>query len=305
MKYHDMTEFSSGHQFLEAPRWHDGKLWLSDFFAQRVITVDGDGTVDEIVAIDDSPSGLGFLPDGSVLVVTMHGKKVLRITPDRAVSEYADISAFTGGAANDMLVTDSGNAYIGNFGFDVLGGEEPAPTRLVRIAPDGAVDAVPGDVLCPNGLGLTPDGSTLVVAETFARRITAYDVHDDGTLSGARIWAELPEGFSPDGLAVDADGGVWVANVFVGAPESGFYRVEEGGTITDAILVPDAWAVACAFGGPDLDVLYLVCNATSLAEFAEGRSRGFVRTARVGRHGASSVQTRTNSLASEGKQEHV
>lgn len=286
VRHHEMRDLSAGHGFLESPRWHDGKLWLSDFFRKHVITLDADGTAEKVIELDDSPSGLGFLGDGSLLVVSMNDRKVLHVSPDRLVSEYADISAIAAGIANDMLVTSSGHAYVGNFGFDVVGGEEPKSTRLAHIDPQGAVTEVPGDVLCPNGAGLSPDGSTLVLAELFGERISAYDVHADGTLSDHRVWAALPETFNPDGLAVDSDGGVWIANVFHDAPESGFYRVEEGGEITDAILVPDAWAVACAFGGPDKDVLYLVCNATTLPDFGEGRSRGFVRTSHVGRRGA-------------------
>jgi sugar lactone lactonase YvrE len=285
MKQHQMTEFSSGHGFLEAPRWRDGKLWLSDFFRRHVITIGSDATIQKVVDVENSPSGLGFLDDGSVLIVSQHDKKVLRLAAGGAVSEYADISGVAGGIANDMLVTPSGDAYVGNFGFD-LGSEDPKPTRLAHVSPQGTVTEVPGDVMFPNGIGLSPGGESLLLAETFGHRISTYDVQNDGSLTNHRGWAELAESVSPDGITVDSDGGVWFANALTEGPESGFYRVEERGEITDVILVPDAWAVACTFGGPDNDILYLVCNATTLADFAEQRSHGMVRTANVGRRGS-------------------
>ncbi|MFF1552980.1 SMP-30/gluconolactonase/LRE family protein [Rhodococcus erythropolis] len=284
MKQHVSQEISSGHGFLESPRWHSGKLWLSDFFRQHVITIDG-ARVEEQIKVNDSPSGLGFLADGSFLVVTMHEKSVLRVAPDGQVTTHADLSSIAVGAANDMLVTASGDAYVGNFGFDVGGGEEPRPTNIAHITPDGTVRLVPGDVTCPNGMGILPDGRTFVVAETFAQRISAFDCADDGSLTNYRTWAPLPEGFNPDGLCVDADGGVWFANVFDDGPAGAFYRVEEGGEITDTIPVDGTWAVACTFGGPENSTLYLVCNTTSLEGFFQGISEGHVRTADVGRHG--------------------
>jgi sugar lactone lactonase YvrE len=198
----------------------------------------------------------------------------------------ADLSDLCGGDANDMLVLDD-HAYIGNFGFDLAGGADPATTQLIHVTPDGAVSAVPGDVLFPNGMALHPDGSTVLLAETLAHKISAFDRQPDGTLSGYRTWAKLPQTHSPDGMAVDSDGGVWYANALTEGPESGFYRVEEGGKITDQLLVPDAWGVAATFGGPDNDVLYLVTNATTLPDFAHGKSSGYVRTADVGRRGAN------------------
>lgn len=285
MKQHESQEISAGHGFLESPRWHDGKLWLSDFFRQHVITLD-EGTIEEKLKVDDSPSGLGFLADGSFLVVTMQGMKVLRVAPDGQITEHADLSSIAVGAANDMLVTSSGDAYVGNFGFDVGAGEEPRATHLAHVSPDGTVRPVVGDVTCPNGMGILPDGRTLVVAETFAQRISAFDLADNGSLTNYRAWAELPEGFNPDGLCVDADGGVWFANVFDDGPDGSFYRVEEGGEITDTIPADGTWAVACAFGGPDKSTLYLVCNTTSLEDFFQGISEGSVRSAEVGRRGA-------------------
>lgn len=284
MKQHTMREFSSGHGFLEAPRWHDGQLWASDFFNHHVVKFDADGGYKKVLDVPTSPSGLGFLADGSLLVVSQADKKVLRVASDGAVSEYADISQIAAGIANDMHVTEGGHAYVGNFGFD-LGNEDPVATHLAHIDPQGNVSEVPGEVLFPNGSGIHPDGKTFLVAETFKHRVTAYDLAGDGTLSNQRVWAQLTDNLHPDGIAIDADGGVWIANALTETDESGFYRVVEGGEITDVILVPDAWAVAATFGGPDLATLYLVCNATTLADFAENKSKGSIRTADVGKRG--------------------
>lgn len=283
---HGFNELSSGHGFLESPRYRDGKLYLSDFFEARVIVMDpGDGSWEKIADVPNSPSGLGFLSDGTMLIVSQHDHKLLRRATDGTITLHADLAAFCGGDANDMRVLDD-HAYIGNFGFDLAGGAEPATTNLIHVTPDGEVSAVPGDTLFPNGAELHPDGKTFLLAETLAHKISAYTLQPDGTLTNYRTWAQLPETHSPDGMTVDSDGGVWYANALTEGPESGFYRVEEGGAITDQILVPDAWGVAATFGGPDNDVLYLITNATTLPDFAQGRSAGYVRSADVGRRGA-------------------
>lgn len=285
MKTHKFAEFSAGHVFLEAPRWHDGKLWLSDFFRRHVITVAADGAVEKVVDVPNSPSGLGFLADGSVLIVSRYDHKLLRLTPDGTLKVHADLAPFCGGDANDMLVIKGGHAYVGNFGFDLAGGAEPTTTHLIHVTPGGEVSAVPGDVSFPNGVAQA--GKTIFVAETLGHRISAYDLHPDGTLTNYREWAPLPETHNPDGITVDSDGGVWYGNALTEGPEAGFYRVEEGGTVTDSILIDDGWGVACTFGGPNNDVLYLVTNDTNLPDFSNEKSKGYVRTASVGRRGAN------------------
>lgn len=284
MKTHEMQAFSSGHQFLEAPRWHDGRLWASDFFSRHVIRFDGSGDFETVARFEDSPSGLGFLADGSVLVVLQHAKKVARIDPDGVIEDYADFAALATGPGNDMHVARTGHAYVGNFGFE-LGHEELRPTRLIHIDPDRSVASVPGDLVFPNGMAQSPD-RVLVVAETLASRIGAFTINADGTLSDYRVWAQLDETYHPDGITMDADGGVWFGNALTTDSDSGFYRVVEGGEITDKVAVVDgAWAVACAFGGPDLDILYMTCNATTMEDFQKGHSSAYVATARVGRSG--------------------
>jgi sugar lactone lactonase YvrE len=285
MNTHTSTPFASGHQFLEALRWHDGRLWSSDFFGKGVLRFDSDGTPEVVAHIDGAPSGLGFLDDGSVLVVSQADATVGRIAADGTVSTYADFSAFAGGGGNDMLVTSNGHAYVGNFGF-VPGVEDPKPTTLVHIDPQGQVEPTGGDVVFPNGMAVTADG-VLLVAETYIHRITAFDISEDGSLSNQRAWAQLDDPMHPDGIALDTDGGVWFGNAMAAPEDSGFYRCVEGGEITDVVPVPDAWAIACAFGGERLDTLYMSCNKTTVEQFVAGTSSATIVAANVGRTGAS------------------
>lgn len=284
MQLHTPIEFASGHQFLEGLRWHDGALWASDFFSRKVLTFATDGTATTVAEIPGAPSGLGFLADGSTLVVSQADATVVRIAPDGSLSPYADFSGVAGGPGNDMLVTADGHAYVGNFGF-TIGAEDPKPTALAHIDPHGTLSRVEGDVLFPNGMAVAPDG-TLLLAETFRHRITAYDIEPDGSLSNQRVWAQLDETLNPDGIALDSDGGVWFGNALTTGDDSGFYRVVAGGEITDKVPVTGAQAIACVFGGDGLSTLYMSCNATTLEEFVQGQSKAVVATAEVGRRGS-------------------
>ncbi|BBG01712.1 MULTISPECIES: SMP-30/gluconolactonase/LRE family protein [Pseudonocardia] len=281
MKLHTYTGFASGHRFLEGLRWHDGALWASDFFTGAVLTFSPGGDATTVAEVPGAPSGLGFLADGTALVVSQADATVLRIGPDGALSSYADFSAVAGGPGNDLLVAPDGHAYVGNFGFAV-GTEDPKPTALAHIDPQGTVHRVDGEVMFPNGMALTPDGRQLLLAETFLHRITAYDRASDGSLSNQRVWAQLPETFMPDGIALDTDGGVWFGNALTMGDDAGFYRVVAGGELTDKVPVTGTQAVACAFGGDDRSTLYLSCNTTTLEEFVQGRSDGAVAVASVG-----------------------
>ncbi|GEL22893.1 gluconolactonase [Pseudonocardia sulfidoxydans NBRC 16205] len=283
MMLHRLTELASGHRFLEGLRWHESALWASDFFAGTVLTFAPDGVATTVAEVPGAPSGLGFLPDGTPLVVSQADATVQRIGPDGSLSIYADFSPLAGGPGNDLLVAPDGHAYVGNFGFAV-GTEEPKPTALAHIDPLGAVHRVDGEVLFPNGMALAADGR-LLLAETFLHRITAYDRATDGTLSNQQVWAQLPETFMPDGIALDTDGGVWFGNALTTGDDAGFFRVVEGGELTDKVPVTGAQAVACAFGGDDLATLYMSCNATTLEEFVQGQSKGAIATASVGRTG--------------------
>jgi sugar lactone lactonase YvrE len=266
-----MQTLLEGGSFFEGPRWHDGRWWVSDFYRHVVLAISPDGRAEEVLEVDGQPSGLGWLPDGSLLVVSMRDRRVLRRTPDGEVREHADISPWCGGNANDMVVDGSGRAYVGNFGFDLMSGNDPAPAALVRIDPDGSASVAAQDLLFPNGSVITPDGATLIVGETAGARYTAFDIAPDGTLSNRRVWAQvaptpepggsLPEmlgqlRFGPDGCALDAEGHIWSADA-MGARAA---RVAPGGDIVDEIRAPDGLGVfACMLGGDDGRTLLLCC----------------------------------------------
>jgi sugar lactone lactonase YvrE len=276
-----------GLTFGEGPRWHDGELWFSDMHAHRVMrtTVDGDATT--VVEIThDEPSGLGWLPDGRLLVVAMETQKLLRVESDGAVVEHADLSPLARGTINDMIVAADGTAYIGDMGMRIH--EEGAATRrdpgqTFRVTPDGKVSSAADDLLAPNGHILTDDGRTLIVAESAGMCLTAFDVEPDGTLTNRRLFAELePEkegvlGAPPDGICLDAEGAVWVADP-LGAR---VFRVREGGEVTDSVGFDGVIPVACVLGGTDRRTL-LMCVA------ADWR-RDVVKKSRTGRIDACEV----------------
>ncbi len=258
-----------GCHFTEDPRWRDGRLWFSDFYDHTVHSVAASGDDHRIeLRLDDQPSGLGWLPDGRLLVVAMTERAVRRLEPDGSLVLHADLSGIATGWCNDMLVTPSGRAYVGHFGFDldawmdehgpasVVAEPGPPTAHVIRVEPDGAVEVAAADMRFPNGTVLADGGRTLIVAETIGMRLTAFDVADDGRLSGRRAWAELGASFvAPDGICLDADGAVWVANA-VGRT---CVRVHEGGR-TSATVELSQPVFACTLGGPDGTTLF-ACTA--------------------------------------------
>ncbi len=238
--------------FAEAPRWHNGELWFSDFFTHQVIRVDIEGRTHVVVEVPKQPSGLGWLPDGRLLVVSMLDRKLMRLDPTGLV-EVADLSQLADFHCNDMVVDAKGRAYVGNFGFDLFTQPVlPKPTVLVKVDPDGVVSVAADDMHFPNGMVITPDGKTMIIGETFARRLTAFDIAADGSLSNRRAWAELGK-IAPDGICLDAEGAVWVAS-----PRTNeFLRVLEGGAIAQRIAVSNQ-AIACVLGGEDGKRLFMV-----------------------------------------------
>lgn len=261
--------------FPEGPRWHDGKLWFSDIFAAKVMTVDPAGRSQEIVSVPELPSGLGFLPDGRLLIVSMRNRLLLRLDSD-GLHTVADLSPLVSGDLNDMVVDAQGRAYVGNLGFDLLGGAEPRPANLVLVTPDGKARVVADDLQFPNGAVISPDGKTLIVAETFANRLTAFTVAPDGSLSQRRVFAELGER-TPDGICLDAGGAVWVSSF--GTDE--FVRITEEGTVTHRVPVSGKRAVACMLGGEGRRTLFLLTAETSFEELAQGKSIGYIETVQV------------------------
>ena len=268
--------------FGEGPRWHEGKLYFSDIGDHRVQAVAPGGRLETVVEVAGGPSGLGWLPDGRMLVVSMDDHRLLRLDPG-GLREVADLWPWCGGKANDMVVDARGRAWVGNIGFDLEARPiAPRPTSLVRVDPDGSPHVAARDLWCPNGLAITADGGTLVVAESAAGRLAAFDVAADGSLSRPRVFAKLPEGAAPDGICADAENAVWVAS----PTTREFLRVRAGGEIAERIGTGERIAIACALGGPGRRTLFLITSGTtSLAEAARGRT-GRIETCEVDVPGA-------------------
>lgn len=270
-----------GLRFPEGPRWHQSRLWFSDMHAGRVIALGMDGQSETIVEVDEQPSGLGWLPDGRLLVVSMRDRRLLRLDPE-GLTELADLSSLASFHCNDMLVDARGRAYVGNFGFDLHQREKPTGSNLILVHPDGRVEVAAKDLRFPNGMVLAQDGKTLIVAETFGACLTAFDVSEDGRLSNRRLWAKL-EGDVPDGICLDEEGAIWVASPMgIG----GVMRIREGGEITDRIAVEHD-AFACMLGGPDRRTLF-ICTAADSDPAKTGDRRGRIETVSVEVAGADS-----------------
>jgi sugar lactone lactonase YvrE len=242
--------------FPEGPRWHDGSLWFSDMHAKRVMRAGLDGRARSVVQVDERPSGLGWLPNGRLLIVSMYDRRLLRLDPGGLV-HVADLAPIATFHANDMVVDREGRAYIGNFGFDLIAGEKPRATSLARVDPDGGVHVAATELTFPNGMVITPDDRTLIVAESFGACLTAFDKASDGSLSNRRVFAKLENGEVPDGIALDAEGAVWVASPLTNE----CLRVHEGGRVSRRVR-GSALPYACALGGPERKTLFL-CTATT------------------------------------------
>ena len=267
--------------FPECPRWHQGKLWFSDMGGRHVLTVDAEGR-SEVKASVERPAGLGFLPDGRLLMVSEADPLMRRLDPD-GLHIVADLSSLGSVVLNDMVVDKGGRAYIGDDAFDMAAGTPPRPGRLILVTPEGSARVVAENLSFPNGMVLTPDGKTLIVAETIGRRLTAFDVAADGSLTGRRLFADVGVGgLMPDGICLDAEGAVWVASVATGE----FVHVVEGGAVTQRIPVPGRWAVACMLGGQDRRTLFLCTARTTPTDLAQRKSAGWIETARVDVPGA-------------------
>jgi len=268
-----------GLRFPEGPRWRDDRLWFSDMHAGVVLAVDLAGRVETIVAVPHEPSGLGWLPDGRLLVVSMQDRRLLRLDPS-GLALVADLSPFASFHCNDMVVDAQGRAYVGNFGFDLHGKAPVAPANLVLVHPDGRAEVAAKDLLFPNGTVITPDGRTLIVGESYGARLTAFDVAGDGRLANRRVWAQLAGGAVPDGICLDAEGAVWVAS----PTTNEFLRVREGGAVA-ARLPVDRSAIACMLGGPERRTLFL-CTSRAHDPAQTGAREARIETIEVDVPGA-------------------
>ena len=269
------TVLAEGLSFPEGPRWHEGAFWFSDMHAGQVYRLDDGGVLSTVASVPGSPSGLGWLPDGRLLIVSMQDHRLLRQESDGTLTEVADLSALATHRCNDMVVDARGRAYIGNFGFDLDGGEPPRKTNLVLATQDGSVRAVASEVSFPNGAVITPDQRSLILGETFAGQLTAFDIAEDGSLENRRVWASLP-GVAPDGICLDAEGAVWVASPI----SSEVVRVREGGVVLERIPV-ETQAFACMLGGPEGATLFVCTAKDSKAEACLAERTGRIETFEV------------------------
>lgn len=278
MSERTLSPLSDGGCFFEGPRWHDGRWWVSDFYRHGIFTVTADGTETQIAEVPGQPSGLGWLPDGSLLAVSMKDHQVLRVATDGSTEIHAELGDAVQGPSNDMVVSAAGVAYVGSFGFDLMAGADPRPSPIYGVSPEGEVTVAAEDLLFPNGSVITPDGSRLIVGETMGCRYTAFTIDVDGTLSDRRIWGQMaptpPMGsfaetlgavtVGPDGCALDAEGHIWAADA-IGAR---LIRIAPGGEIVAEIAAPDGQGVfACMLGGDDGRTL-LACVAPDFLEHA-------------------------------------
>ena len=289
-----MAEFkklAGGFTYLEAPRWRDGKLWVSDFYTHKVVSIDLGGKVTEVAHVPQQPSGLGWLPDGTLLVVSMKDKKVLWQDKSGQLKVYADLSEIAGGYCNDMLVDPQGRAWVGNFGFDLMGGGDFQTATLARIDTDCSVHAAASGLYFPNGTVLSPDGTQLIVNESFGNRVSSFQINADGALGERQDWAVFGKPatgpdlgqyingsvVAPDGSAIDSEGAVWISDC-LGAR---VIRVAPGGEILQEISVAPQGTFACALGGEDKRTLFL-CVAPDFDEHKRKAAReGEIWTTKV------------------------
>jgi len=276
----ELQTLMTGLAFGESPRWHDDRLWFSDWGAQEVIAVDLEGKSEVITNVRSFPFCIDFLPDGRLLVVSARDRLLLRMEPDGSLVTYANLTGLAEYKWNDIVVDGRGNAYVNNVGFDFPGGDF-APGTIALVTPDGSARQVADGVAFPNGMAVTPDNSTLIVAESYGKRLTAFDIAADGGLSNQRVWADLGDG-APDGICLDAENAIWYGDV----PNKRCVRVREGGEVLQTIDV-DRGCFACMLGGANKRTLFMMATEwRGPASMADGRRTGQVLTVEAPAPGA-------------------
>ncbi|MGN8049943.1 SMP-30/gluconolactonase/LRE family protein [Curtobacterium sp. 22159] len=270
----------TGIRFPEGNRWHEGRLWYSDMHTGEVFSIDpaSDAGPRLEATVKGQSSGLGWLRDGRLVVSAMESRTVLAVEPGGETSVFADLSGIESSLVNDLVVDpETGRTYIGAFGYDLYGGEELRPGPVYVVEPYGSVRLAADGFVFPNSMNILPGQRTLVVSETWGGRLTAFDIAADGSLTGRRPWADLPEGVTPDGSTVDAEGAIWVCSVDTGE----FLRVLEGGEVTDRIDAPGLCAIDCALGGDDGRTLYLATADSYDPEVTASTRAGRISAVRV------------------------
>jgi sugar lactone lactonase YvrE len=254
----------------ESPRWHEGRLWFADWGAQEVIAVDPEGANAVMLTAPSLPFSIDWLPDGRLLLVSGGEGSLLVQEPDGSLVTHADLSGLSHKPWNELVVDGRGNAYVNTIGFDFPEGEF-APGLVALVTPDGAVRQVADNVAFPNGMAVTPDNTTLILAESYANQLTAFDIAADGSLANRRVWAAV-DGY-PDGICLDADGAVWYADV----PNQRCVRVREGGDVLQTVQL-DRGGFACMLGGADRRTLFMLAAAWGEEGMAEGSRTGQLLT---------------------------
>ena len=297
MSKYSLEVVVDGFHYLEGPRWHQGALWFVDFYTQGVYRVNEDGVAEKRVHIEQQPSGLGWLPDGRMLIVSMKDRKVMRLEENGELVVHADIWQHCAGHANDMVVAPNGDAYVGNFGFDLMGGADYKSAGLVLVKPDGSSQLVAEGLAFANGMVISADKKTLIVNELFGNKISQFAIHEDGTLGDKRDFASFGDlgeepnlgvrignaKILPDGLALDAEGAVWIADTL----NQRAVRIAEGGEILDTIDTAPEGVFAVALGGVEGHTLFM-CAAPDWDEAsrkAETKGRMLAATVEIGHAG--------------------
>jgi len=275
-----METLMTGIAFGESPRWHEGRLWFSDWGAGELIAVDLSGHSEVVARVQSFPFCIDWLPDGRLLIVHSQDRLLLRREPDGSLATHADLGSLAPGAWNEIVVDGRGNAYVNGIGFDLMTGEEFAPGVVVLVTPDGSARLVADGLAFPNGMAVTPDNSTLIVAESYASRLTAFDIAADGGLSNRRVWAGVGEDH-PDGVCLDAEGAAWYADV----GNKRCVRVGEGGGVLQTIDL-DRGCFACMLGGLDRRTLFLVAREWHGTDVSKGMGTGQLVTAPAPASGA-------------------
>jgi sugar lactone lactonase YvrE len=259
----------------ESPRWHDGRVWLCNWGAREVVAIDLEGRREVMATVETTiPFSIDWLPDGRLLIISGPERMLLRLEPDGSLAMHADLRGVSEQGFNELVVDERGYAYVNGAGFDMMAGAEFAPGLVAVVAPDGSARRVADDIAFPNGMAITGDGSALIVADSYAKALTAFDIDADGGLSNRRVWADLGDGV-PDGICIDSEGAVWYADV----PNKRCVRVREGGEVLQTVEA-DRGCFACMLGGPDGKTLFiLAAEWHGPAKMFDGPPSGQVLTA--------------------------
>jgi sugar lactone lactonase YvrE len=233
----------------ESPRWHEGRLWFSDWVGHQVIALSPDGQSEVVAEVDAFPFSIDWLPDGPMLVTA--GRELLRLEPDGSLSTHSDLSELTEFGWNEIVADGRGNSYVNGPGFDMMAGADFAPGGVALLRPDGSAERVAENIAFPNGMAVMPDDSTLIVADSYGKELVGFQIGEHGALSNRRAWADLGEGV-PDGICLDAEGAVWYGDV----PNRRCVRVAEGGEVLETIDL-DRGCFACMLGGADGRTLFM------------------------------------------------